>query len=126
MRLQAQEEHTGHGMKLFEFMINRGGRVVLQEIEQPPSDFGELQDVFKAVLEHEQKVTAAINKVYEVALAEKDYPAQIELQWFITEQVEEEKTAEEIVLQLKACEGKPHLLLMIDRHLGQRQVGGAQ
>ncbi|HOA72949.1 MAG TPA: ferritin [Phycisphaerae bacterium] len=119
MREQYKEE-LDHAAKLFKHVTDRSGRVVLEAIEKPPVEFGSLKEVFQAVLAHEQKVTGLINKLYETALAEKDYPAQIELQWFIKEQVEEEKTVEDILAQIEACDGKPHLLLMIDHHLGKR------
>ena len=119
MKEQYKEE-LAHGEKLYKFVTDRGGRVVLAGIDKPASDYGSLADTFKAVHAHEQKVTASIHRLYEVALAEKDYAAQVELQWFIKEQVEEEKTVQDILLQLEACDGKPHLLLMIDRHLAKR------
>lgn len=120
LKVQYQEE-VGHGMKLFNYVGDRGGRVTLQAIEQPAAEFGTVSDMFQQVLEHERKVSASISNVYEVALAEKDYPTQAQLHWFLTEQVEEEKTAEEILRQLEAMEGKAHLMLMMDRRMGQRQ-----
>jgi ferritin len=119
MKAQYKEELT-HGEKLFGLVNDRNGRVILEGIDKPAAEFGTLAETFKAVLAHEQKVTACINKVYEVALAEKDYAAQIELQWFIKEQVEEEKTVQDILIQLEACDNRPHLMLMIDHHLAKR------
>jgi len=119
VRQQAREE-VGHAMKLAEHAFDRGSRVVLEAMEKPPVEFGDLEKTFKAILEHEKKVTASIHKLYEVALNEKDYAAQVLVQWFITEQVEEEKTAQEIIRQLEAAEGRGHLLLMIDHRLGER------
>src|SRR5687768_16066736 len=92
MRSQAQEEVT-HGMKLFDFINDRGGRVVLHPIDGPPTDFKSPLEVFEQALKHEQAVTAMIHKLYEVAFKANDFATQVELQWFITEQVEEEKTA---------------------------------
>jgi len=114
------KEELSHGEKLFEFMNDRGSRVTLNAIEKPAAEFGTLLDTFKAVLAHERKVTALINRCYEVAIAEKDYAAQIALQWFITEQVEEEKSAQDIITQLEACDNRPHLMLMIDHQLAKR------
>src|SRR3954471_6764673 len=113
MRLQSQEE-WGHALKLFDFVQDRGGRVVLQAIAQPPVEFESPLDVFQQALDHERKVSALINKLYEVALKEGDYPTQAFLQWFITEQVEEEKNADQIVEQLKLAGGQGAALLMLD------------
>lgn len=122
MKIQYQEE-TGHGMKLFGYVADRGGQVVLDAVPKPAAEFGGPAETFKSVLEHERKVTAAINRLYELAVAEKDYPTQLQLQWFIKEQVEEEKTAENILRQVEVMGNKPHLLLMIDHRLGERKSG---
>lgn len=119
MKEQAKEEQ-GHADKFAKFVVDRGGRVTLDALDKPQADFGSLNDVFATTLAHEQKVTASIHKLYEVALAEKDYATQIMLQWFITEQVEEEKNVQDVLVELAACDGKPHLALMIDHHLGKR------
>jgi ferritin len=119
MRLQAQEEH-GHAMKLVDFLIDRGGRVELQAIDKPPRDFDSPLGVMKAALEHERKVTAWINELYELAMAERDYPAQVMLQWFIGEQVEEEKSAGAIVDQLEIAGSAGSALLMVDTRLAGR------
>lgn len=119
MEMQSKEEWD-HAMKLYEFLHDRGGKVVLGVIEKPASDFKSPIDTFTMVLEHEKKVTASINALYELALKEKDYPAQVMLQWFITEQVEEEKSAEEIVTQLKMVGDAPAAILMLDKQLGSR------
>lgn len=119
MRLQSEEE-LSHAMKFFDYVNDRGGRVVLQGIDQPPAEFNAPLDIFQQVLEHEQKVTGLIHQLYALALKENDYPTQVELQWFITEQVEEEKSAGEIVEQLKVIGDHSTALLMLDRHLGAR------
>ena len=115
------EEETEHGMKIFKYVCARGGRVALGPVAKPKADFGSPLATFKEVLKHEQKVTAAIHALYEVALAEKDYACQTFLHWFIDEQVEEEKTVEEIIRQLEAVGDKAHLLLMVDHKLGERE-----
>ena len=120
MRLQSQEE-TSHAMKFFDYMYDRGNRVVLQAIDQPPAEFGSVLDIFEKALEHEKKVTGLINSIYELAVKENDYPTQVELQWFITEQVEEEKSAGDIVDQLKMVGDHGPSLIMLDRALGARQ-----
>lgn len=114
------EEEVSHAMRLFDYLNNRGGRVVLQTIEQPPKDFKSLADIFETVLAHEQKVTNMINQLFELAVKENDYPTQVELQWFIMEQVEEENTASEIVEKLKIIGDQGTALFMLDKHLGKR------
>ena len=116
--LQVQfHEEQAHALKFYEFLTDRGGRVQLSAIEQPPLEWEGNLEAFQAVLEHEQKVTGLINKLYEVALKQKDYAAQVMLHWFIDEQVEEEKNASDIVDQLKMVGETGPSLLMLDRHL---------
>lgn len=124
MRVQNQEE-TVHAMKLFDFLNSRGGRVALQPIAQPPVEFKSPLDVMEQSLEHERHVTSLINQLYELAGAEKDYPAQVLLQWFINEQVEEEKSADEIVERLRRIGDNGMGLLMMDEHLAGRVNGVA-
>jgi ferritin len=124
MRLQAQEE-VGHAMRLFDHVNNRGGRVVLKAIEMPPPVWKSPLKVFEQVLEHEQKVTGLINHLYELALSESDYATQMELQWFVTEQVEEEDSAGQVVEQLRRVGDQPMGLHLLDKELGQRQAGAA-
>lgn len=119
MRVQYEEE-LGHALRLFDHVHDRGGRVILQAIPQPASDWKDALEVFAQVLEHEQRVTAMIHNLYETALAEKDYAAQVMLQWFIDEQVEEEKSASQILEQLRLVEGRGSALLMLDHRLGKR------
>ena len=119
MKRQATEEY-GHGMRLFEYLCDRGGRVALAAVPQPPAEFGSPLELFQQVLAHERKVTAYINAVYELALEEKDYASQVALHWFVNEQVEEEKNASVIVDQLKAIPDKSSAILFLDRQLGKR------
>jgi len=119
MHAQADEERE-HGMKFFEFIYDRGGRVKLQAIEQPPTEFGSPLQVFEQVLGHEQKVTSLIHNLYALAQQEKDYPTQVMLHWFIDEQVEEEKNAAAIIELLKLAGESGPALLMADRQLGSR------
>lgn len=119
MRLQAVEEQA-HAMRFFDYLIDRGARVTLGVIDQPPAEFGSPLSIFEAALEHEQKVTASINGLYEIAIDVKDYPTQVMLQWFITEQVEEEKSAGDVVHQLRMVAENPAALFMMDRQLGSR------
>ena len=119
MRQQAEEEQE-HAMRFFDFVNERGGRVVLQAIEQPPVEYGSLLELFEAVYEHEQKVTASINQLYEMALGADDYATQVELQWFIEEQVEEEDSASEIVDMLEKIGDHINGLVMLDGKLAGR------
>lgn len=119
MKSQSDEE-TEHGMKFFEFINDRGGRVKLQAIDQPPVDFGTPLEIFQVVVNHEEQVTASIHKLYALAVAENDYPTQVMLHWFIDEQVEEEKNANSIVEMLKMAGDQGAALLMADRALGAR------
>ena len=119
LKVQSEEEY-GHAMKLFHYVQERGAAVVLQIIDQPPVNFGEPLELFKKVLKHEQKVTALITALYELAAKEKDYPTQFMLQWFVTEQVEEEKNVTDIIDQIVRVGDTPVSLMMLDRQLGMR------
>ena len=119
MKAQSEEE-TEHGMKFYEFINDRGGRVKLQAIDQPPVEFGTPVEIFKVVVNHEEQVTASIHKLYALAQAENDYPTQVMLHWFIDEQVEEEKNANSILEMLKLAGDQGAALLMADRALGAR------
>jgi ferritin len=120
-RMQFQEEME-HGMRLFDFVHARGGRVTLHAIAEPTADFKSTLDVFKQALEQERSVTKLIHDLYELAMNEKDYATQVELQWFITEQIEEEKTFEEILLQLDLAGDDRAALFMLDRQMAARQA----
>ena len=120
MQVQAKEE-AGHAMKFFKYVFERGGRVTLTAIAAPPAEWDSPQLVFEAVYKHECHVTSLINKLVEVAGAEKDYASGVFLQWFVNEQVEEEANASEILHQLKMIGDSKQGLYMLDRHLAQRQ-----
>jgi ferritin len=120
MRVQYREE-TEHALKFYRYVDERGGRVLLKAIDAPPTEFGSPLEVFKAVLEHEQLVTGLINKLYEMALDEKDYATQSLLRWYIDEQVEEEANASYIVETLKLAGEKGNALILLDRQLAQRE-----
>jgi ferritin len=122
MRVQYHEE-TDHAMKFYKYVFDRGGKVVLKAIPQPTAKFKSPLDVFNIVLEHEKKVTASINRLFELALKEKDYASQNFLQWFIKEQVEEEKNATDIINMLEMIGNTPISLMMADRQLGARKAG---
>ncbi len=116
LRKQSEEELT-HAMRLFDFLTDRDGRVVLEAIDQPPSEFGSLQEIFQKVLDHEKEVTTMINRLYELALSENDHAASVELHWFIQEQVEEEKSASDIVEKLKLAGNNSAALLILDQSI---------
>jgi ferritin len=121
MKIQFQEEQI-HAMKFYEYIIDRGGKVSLQPINQPPVDFNSPLEVFEKALAHEEKVSGHINDLYALSIEEKDYASRPLLQWFIDEQVEEEANAGQIVDTLKMIKDNTSALLMFDRELGQRQA----
>ncbi len=119
MKVQYQEE-MAHAMKFYDYINDRGGRVLLQAIEAPPTHWDSPLAAFEATYKHEQKVTGLINKLVELAMSEHDHATNIFLQWFVTEQVEEEDSANEIVEKLKLMGDARGGLFMLDRELGQR------
>jgi ferritin len=119
LRLQSNEE-LSHGMKLFDYLSDQGGRVALKALGEPAGGFESPLRMFQEVLEHERKVTAMIHRLYELALKEKDYATQVELQWFVREQVEEEKNASQILERVKLAGEGGHALLTLDQEMGAR------
>ena len=119
MRIQYQEE-TFHAEKIFDYIMERDGRAVVKAWEAPPVEWKSALDVFETAYKHEQKVTALINGLMDVALAEKDHAASIFLQWFVNEQVEEEASVKAIVQQLKMLGESRAGLFQIGRELSQR------
>jgi ferritin len=119
MRIQAQEE-LGHALKFFDFILERDGRVTLTQVEAPKTEWTTPLNVFEDTYEHECKVTELIHQLVDLAIAEKDHAAATFLQWFVTEQIEEEATAQEIVGKLKLAGDSNVALLMLDGELGQR------
>jgi len=120
MYYQAQEE-LGHALKFYDFIIQRGGRVQLQQVEAPPTEWSSPLAVFEATLEHEQKVTGLINDLVEIANNERDHATHIFLQWFVSEQVEEEDNVGGVLEQLKLMGEAKGGLFMIDRELAKRK-----
>jgi len=121
LRMQSVEEYQ-HGVKLFDFVLARNGAVELETIEQPTLEFDTFGEVFERALEQEERVTAQINDLYELAFRSKAFAEMTELQWFLTEQVEEEKTAREIVARFRLVGDDAGSLLDLDRELGQRAL----
>ncbi|MCL7938146.1 MAG: ferritin [marine benthic group bacterium] len=120
MNLQAQEE-VDHAMRFFNFLLERGARVELQALDAPPSEYGDPVAVMEKSLEHEKFVSSRIHHLYKLATEEGDYPAQVMLQWFVSEQVEEEASIDEIVERMKMFGSDGTSLLMVDTQLGARQ-----
>ena len=122
LSVQAQEE-AAHAMKFAGYLQDQGEQVLLTAIDGPATQFESMADVFGKTLEHEKKVTGLINGLAALAAAEKDYASSVMLQWFITEQVEEEKNASEILQKLQLAGASHGALFMIDRELGSRGKG---
>ena len=123
MYYQAQEE-LEHSLKFYDFIIQRGGKVQLTQIEAPPTEWDSPLAVFEATLAHEQKVTGLINDLVEIALEEHDHATNIFLQWFVSEQVEEEESVGGVLEQLKLMGDAKGGLFMIDRELAKRSPSG--
>jgi len=120
MQAQAGEELV-HAMKFFGFINERGGAVKLAAIEAPKTKWSSPKNAFEDAYKHEQKVTSLINKLVDLALVEKDHASNAFLQWFVTEQVEEEASADEVVQKLGLVGDAKGGIFMLDRELGQRQ-----
>lgn len=118
MRRQAKEE-LGHAMKLFDYVNDRDGRVTFRAIAQPQSEFASLVEVWEQALAHEQQVTGLLSALYAQAQQAGDHATQAMLQWFVTEQVEEEKTARSVLKQAQRIGQLSSALYFLDRHLGK-------
>lgn len=119
MHVQAKEE-LDHALKFYDYVVERGGKVKLQAIPEPKTDYKSPLAVFQASLGHEQKVSAAICSLYELATAEKDYATQSFLKWFLDEQVEEEKNVNDLVAKLEMVGDNRNGLFQLDHHAGKR------
>jgi ferritin len=119
MRIQAQEE-VAHAMRFYNYVVERGGRVILKEIDKVPTDWKSPLNVFEDTYKHEQKVTSLINEIVNLAVSEKDHATYNMLQWFIDEQVEEEASADEIVQKLKLIGKDGSGLFILDKEMGSR------
>lgn len=118
-RLQAKEEEA-HALRLYDHLLTRGEPVELKPLDAPPAEFGAPVEAFQAALDHERKVTGLIDRLYEEAVAAKDHPAQVMLQWFIEEQVEEEDSAGTAVQRLEMAGDDTAAVMFLDREYGQR------
>jgi len=124
MRAQAREE-AEHAMKIFDHLLDRGGKVQLHPIGGPPAQFATPREVFDQAHRHEKEVTASINGLYGLAVDERDFASRVFLDWFVQEQVEEEKTSGLLAEQLRMVGDDRPGLLMLDRELGQRRGGAS-
>jgi ferritin len=119
MRVQAQEELV-HGMKFYDYIVERGGRVKVTAIDAPPTEWESPLAVFEATYAHEQRVTGLINALVDLAIEEKDHATNNFLQWFVAEQVEEEDSACNVLEKIKLVGDAKGGLFMLDQELGQR------
>lgn len=119
LRVQATEETT-HAMKLIDFVLDRGGKLELKAIPVPPVEFGGPIQLFETVLKHEQTITGKINALFELARTGKDYASEITLQWYVTEQIEEESNVGLIVDRLHAIGDQGGAIWYLDKELGKR------
>lgn len=121
LRVQAQEE-TKHALKLVDFVLDRGGHLELTTVAAPGSDFGGVTQVFEKILEHEKGISTKIAALFELSRTERDYASEIALQWYVTEQVEEEANVGQIVDQLKAIGEQGGGIWYLDSKMGKREL----
>jgi ferritin len=119
MMVQTKEEHA-HGMGLYQYLLERGGKVVLKAIAQPPAEFKTPLNAFKMTLEHEHFITKSINELMDLAAKEKDHALKSFLQWYVDEQVEEENNDETIIHKLEMVKDRPEGILFLDKELSLR------
>ncbi len=118
-KVQGDEERF-HAMKFYNYLNERGGRVILKQIDKPAHEFDSAVDIFEKAYKHEQYVTKLINELMDLAIEENDHASKSLLDWFVDEQVEEEASMEQIVNKLKMIGGKGNGMLMLDKELGAR------
>lgn len=119
MRIQYREE-TDHALKFYDFVLSRGGAAKLSAIDEPPSQWANALGAFKMAAAHEAEVTRRINELVHLAKDEHDFATDIFLQWFVTEQIEEEESVKNIIDRLKLVNGEGQGLLMLDAEAGSR------
>lgn len=119
LNVQAQEELT-HALKLYHYVLERGGKPEFLKIEGAPNEWETLSQLFGEVVNHEQMITKRINDIASLALKEDDHALYHFIQWYINEQVEEEATAEQVLMQVKMAEENNSTLFMLDKELGSR------
>jgi ferritin len=119
MFVQTQEEHE-HAMKMINYLLERGGKVILKQINEPKIDFDSVKQIFELAWDHEKFISKSINDLMDTAIEVNDHSAKGFLQWFVDEQVEEESSMEKIVHKLKLIKDNPNGLMMLDSQLAQR------
>ena len=119
MRIQSREEY-GHAIKFYNYLLEARGKILLTQIEAPKVGWHSAEEVFLETFKHEQKVTESIYKLVDLSITEKDHATNIFLQWFVTEQVEEESNASKIHDRIKLIGNEKGSLLLLDHELGQR------
>jgi len=120
MRAQAKEE-LEHAMKLFDYVLERGGEVVLDSIQKPPSEWETVTEMVRHALRHEEAVTESINKLFQLAREKRDPATEVILQWFVSEQVEEEALFSDLLFKVEAAGEDPRSLIMLDQALAKRK-----
>ena len=120
MRAQYEEEMF-HAMKMYDYLLERGGKIKLKSVEAPKYKWADIIDVFQDILAHEQQITNTVNQLVSLAIEQSDHATVNFLQWFVDEQVEEEASVSEILAQLKLVDGKGSGLFMLDREAAQRK-----
>lgn len=118
-KVQSQEE-MGHAMKLFGYINERGGQVVLDKIDKPQTNYKDIEEIFAQTLEHEKFITKSIHELVELAIQEKDHASKNFLDWYVNEQVEEEANMDNWLAKIKMVGNKGQALIMLDVHAGQR------
>ncbi len=118
-KVQSQEE-MGHAMKLFGYINERGGQVVLDKIDKPQTNYKDIEEIFTQTLEHEKFITKSIHELVELAIQEKDHASKNFLDWYVNEQVEEEANMDNWLAKIKMVGNKGQALIMLDVHAGQR------
>ncbi len=121
LKVQYHEEQY-HAMRFYEYILSRNGRLEFMDIPKPDQTFKSLLDVYQKTLIHEEEVTEYVNRLMDIAVEEKDHATQIFLQWYITEQVEEEDNVNDILTRIKLLNGDNQGLLVLDKELGLRQL----
>ena len=118
--LQAKEEME-HAMKLYEYVNDQGGRVVLEAIDKPQTNYKDIEEIFSLTLEHEKHVTQSIHELMSLAVKENDYATAGMLDWFVKEQIEEEANMDKGLHLVKMAAKAPHALMMLDSKFGARK-----
>jgi ferritin len=122
MRIQSEEEHA-HALRIYQYILDRGGRVAPGALDAPEADFDSVLTAFEHGLDQERTVSASINRLYALAMKESDFASVPLLDWFVSEQIEEEATFSQIVDDLRLAQDNPQALLLLDRELGARSAG---